>query len=138
MLKLDILMDDVLFNDYEILVTYLFYKRRLRMKCKKYILFVTWCHFIPDVYILSKSQKHFLYELSKYFESNFDMEFCEKVNLNKMKVLPSGGVYKGQSKSTKKAIDKVRKVCNESRLQVITLIAQKTICYKQIVNYINF
>jgi len=137
MLKLDILLDDVLFNDYEILVTYLFFKRRCK-KTSKYTLFVTWCNFIPNVYILNKDQKHFLYEVSKHFETNFDMEFCERINLNKMVVHPTDGAYKGQSKSTKKAIEKVRKVCDGARLNVIILMARKTICYKHIVEYINY
>ena len=137
MLKLDILLDDVVFNDYEILVTYLFFKRRCK-KTDKYALFVTWCHFIPNVYELNKDQKQFLYEVSRHFETNFDMEFCERINLNKMIVYRTDGAYKGQSKSTKKAIEKVRKVCNESRLKVIVAMARKTICYKQIVEYINF
>tara|TARA_Y100000592_G_C5391100_1_gene278299 strand:+ start:25 stop:432 length:408 start_codon:yes stop_codon:yes gene_type:complete len=135
-MKLD--FDNFYFTDPEVLGTYLFYRRRSNEPPKR-ILFYTFLDFIPDLCECNKVQKQFIYNLARYFTENISQFMISRSVLNNLRTGNCiEGPYKGQTLSTKKAINKLRKTLDEKRMQIVFCIARKTICYRYIIDFLDY
>jgi hypothetical protein len=137
-MKVDFIYDNFYFNDPEVLGTYLYYRRRSHEQPKR-ILFYTFLDFIPDLCECNKLQKQFVYNLARYFNENISQCMISRSVLNHLRTGNCvEGPYRGQSLSTKKAVNKLRKTLDEKRLQIVLCIAHKTICYKYIIYFLDY